>query len=267
MSLDLTLDLPCEPKRTLGYGNADAGTRVLVNLVTMKTIGGTIKRKAMAEGRDLDSLRVRLAIVKPEAEPETRDLTLAEIDGETAALNPLADHCRTCPASGGGVGFGCVRQIRYPITKDAEEWIAGRLPPPGTLAEFLMTSAIRDFNYDGAIVKRYRGEKLFELAEGLGSPLTTDAFFHAIIGVGPKLEPWHLAMVLAWIHGLGLDGRHLHSAEDFETLTNLPAAQRPARANIALGDPHPDESVQAIQRMLFAMASAWMIDVPLRVDS
>jgi hypothetical protein len=271
MSLDLTLDLPCEPKRTLGYGHVDAGTRVLINLVTMKAIGGTIKRNAAAEGRDLDKIRVRMTIIKPETEPDERDLTLAEIDSETAALNPLARHCQTCPASGGGVAFGCVRQVQYPITRAAEEWIRDRLPQPGTFAEFLMMNAIRDFNYDGGVVKRYREEKLFELPVGLASPhsptINTDPFFHAILGVGPKLIPWHLAMILTWVNVLGLDGQHVHTLEAFETLTGLPPAERPARVSIALGAPHPDEGVKLMQKMLFAMASAWMIDVPLRVDS
>jgi hypothetical protein len=271
MSLDLTLDLPCEPKRTLGYGDADAGTRVLVNLVTMKTIGGTIRRNAAAEGRNLESIRVRMAHVRPGTQPQTRDLTLAEIDAETAALNPLAPHCQTCPASGGGVAFGCFRPIQYPITKAAEEWIRNRLPQPGTLGAFLMESAIRDFNYDGSAVKRHREGKLFELPGGLASHhspgLTTDAFFHAVLGVGPKLEPWHMAMVLTWLGCLGLDGHHVHTPEAFETLTGLPAAQRPARVSLAIGSPDPDDGVKLIQKMLFAMASAWMLDLPLRVDS
>ena len=271
MSLDLTLDLPCEPKRTLGYADADAGTRVLINLLTMKTIGGTIRQLANAEGRDLTNVRTRLTIVRPEREAETRELTIAEIDSETAGLNPLAELCRSCPASAGGVAFGCVRQIQYPIGRTAEEWIRDRLPQAGTFAAFLMQNAVLDFQYDGSAVEHYRTEGLLELAEGLKSAsdpaLGTDAFFHALLGVGPKLEPWHLAMLLTWLNALGLDGKYLRTPDEFDTLTQMPIPERAGRVSVAIGAAHTDDGVKAMQRLLFAMASAWMIGVSLRVDS
>jgi len=277
MSLDLTLDLPCEPKRTLGYGNVESGTRVLLNLHKMETIAGTIRQQAAAQGRDPAAVRVRMEIARSGAEPETRDLTLAEMDAETAPLAPLAHFCKDCPASGGGRPFGCIRLVNYPITRTAEEWILARLTMPDTVAGFLMLSAIRDFQYDGAIVKRYRSEKLFESPDELKKTLLpnsfgaveigTDAFYHALIGVGPKLEPWHSAMVLAWVGAIGLDGQPLRSQADFDTLTKLAVPERLKRVSLALGDPHADEGIRAMQKTLFALASAWMCDVALRVDS
>jgi hypothetical protein len=277
MSLDMTLDLACEPKRSLGYSIVETGTRVLLNLHKMELIAATIRQQATAEGRDLNNVRVRMEIVRSSTETESRDFTLAEMDAETAPLAPLAPHCTKCPASGGGKPFGCIRIVNYPITRTAEEWILGRLPMPNSLAGVLMLSAIRDFKYDGAIVRRYRSEKLFEASEGLTKPLpanefqaselSTDAFFHAILGVGPTLAPWHLAMLLAWVDALRLDGFPLRSPAEFEALTQLPAAERQFRASVTLGDASPDEGVRSMQRMLFAMASAWMYDLPLRVDS
>lgn len=268
MSLDLTLDMACEPKRSLGYGDTEIGTRVLLNLRKIELNAATIRQQATAEGRDLDKVRVRM---------EERDLTLPEMDAETAALAPLAPHCQSCPASGGGQPFGCIRIVNYPITRSAEEWILSRLPMPETIAGFLMLSALRDFQYDGEIVRRYRSEKLFEAPEGSVKPLpanefgiaevSTDTFFHAILGVGPKLAPWHLAMVLVWIDALRLDGFPPRTPVEFEKLTELPSAERPIRASVAIGEAHSDEGVRSMQRMLFAMASAWMYDLPLRVDS
>src|SRR3978361_2360907 len=119
MSLDLTLDLSCEPKRTLGYGNADTGTRVLLNLFKIETIAATIRQQAVVKGRDLAQARVKMQIVRSDAEPETRELTLPEMDEETAALAALAPHCNGCPANGGGKRFGCLRIVNYPITRTA----------------------------------------------------------------------------------------------------------------------------------------------------
>jgi hypothetical protein len=221
-------------------------------------------------------MRIQLMVARAGEETVPTAVNLAEIETQTEALRSFAPDCSACPVSPNGRLIGCTGSLNYPIAQSAEEWLLDRVAPPDTAGGFLLLSAIRDFNYDGAITRAWRTKKLFASPVAFGKSLpanpfgaidiTTDQLFHAILGVGATLSPWHMAMVLVWFRALALDGAAPGSVEAFDALVNLPVEQRRSRVTATIGEPSADAGVLGVQRLLLMMYLAWSSDVPVRLD-
>ena len=277
MGLDTVIDLPCQPKRILAGGDApEEGARRLLGLWKLQNIADTVRDKALASGQNPAEVRIQLMVARAGEKTEPTPMTLAEIETQTESLRSFAPDCAACPVSPNGRLAGCVGSLGYPIPQSAEEWLLARVAPPDSAGGFLLLSAIRDFNYDGAITRTWREKKLFASPIAFGKSLpenpfgaidvTTDQLFHAILGVGATLSPWHMAMVLVWFRALALDGFPPGNVEAFNALVNLPLDERRTRVSVTIGEPSADAGILGVQRLLFAMYLAWSRDVPVRLD-
>jgi len=276
MAMSAVIDLPCGPKQSLGGGDPDAGTRALIGLLRARDQAAFVRAAAERDGRDPAAATVNVVTVTPDGRQD-RAVSLPELELAAAGLDAIAPDCATCPVNRGGLVGGCVGVIHYPIPRSAEAWLLDRVQPPDTLGGFLLLRAVADFKYDGSAVKSYRERKLFEADAALTRPLpsnefgatrvSSDQLFHALLGVGPKLNPWHQAMFLCWFGALGVDGAIPATPDQFEALINLPVADRPARARPNLGEPSADPGERAMQGLLYRLCVAWAHDQTLVVDA
>ncbi len=277
MALEYVIDFPCQPKRVLAGNDApEEGVRRLLGLCKLQNMADAVRAQAAMSGKDPQGVRIELLVARPGEETTPTVLNLAEIESQTEALRTFTPVCAVCPVSSNGRLAGCVGSLAYPISITAEEWLLDRIAAPDTVGGFLLLSAIRDFHYDGALIHRYRENKLFESPKALSKPLpanpfgaieiSTDVLFHAWLGVGPVLSPWHMAMLLVWLSALTLDGSSIDSLDAFDTLVNLPVESRRSRVGLVLGESSADAGILALQRWLAAMISAWSSDVPVHLD-
>jgi len=277
MALEYVIDFPCRPKSLLAGPDApEEGARRLLGLWKLQGIADAVRRQAETSGQNPDDVRIQLMVARAGEETVPTAMNLAEIETQTESLRSFAPDCSICPVSPNGRLAGCIGGLPYPIPISAEQWLLDRLAPADSAGGFLLLNAIRDFRYDGAITRTFRAKKLFESSVALVKPLpanefdaaeiSTDALFHAILGVGPVLAPWHMAMVLVWFQALALDGAPIGNVEAFDALVNLPVDARAERAAATLGPPSADAGVLAIQRLFLAMHSAWCRDASIRLD-
>ena len=277
MAMDLVIDLKCEPKTALGRGNADDGTRKLLSLVKARSQAAYVRHSAENDGRDPQTVSVKVVSILPDGSQTARDVSLLQLEAEAAELDTIASACATCPVNKGGRPAGCVGIVNYPVLASAEQWLMDRVQPPDSVGGFLMLSAIRDFKYTGEVTQGYRRRKLFEAATPVVRPLpensfkaaavSSDQLFHALLGVGPKLNPWHLGMVLTWLGALGVDGYVPNTPEQFDMLVKLTPEQRQERTQPNLGDPSPEPGPRSMQGLLYRMYVAWTHDLPMVVDA
>ncbi len=277
MAMNVVIDLRCAPKQTLGHGDTDAGTRALMGLLRARDQAAFVRQSAERDGRDPATALVKVVTVAADAKRTERSVLLPELEREAGELDAIAPECATCVVNRGGRPGGCVGSVLYPIPRSAEAWLLARVQPPETVGGHLLLRAIRDFKYDGSAVKSFRERGLFESATALTRPLPTNEFgatevtsdhlFHALLGVGPKLNPWHMCMVLAWVGAVGVDGYLPTTPDQFDMLVNLSAADRPARTVPNLGEPSADAGERAMQGLLYRMCVTWAHDLPMIVDA
>ena len=268
MPLDFVIDLPCNPKRLLAGDDApEEGVRRLLGLGKLEAIADEVRTRADGSGQNPSELRIRLVVARAGEETVPTPLTLAEIEAQTEVLRSFAPDCSKCLVSPNGRLVGCIGSVAHPISQSAEEWLLDRMAPPDTAGGFLVRSAIRDFHYDGAITKAWREKKLFASQAAFSAgDISTDQLFHAILGVGPTLSPWHMALVLVGFGALALDGAAPGSLEAFDALVNLPLEERRSRTSVTLGEPSADAGILGLQRLLMMMGLAWSRDVPVRLE-
>jgi hypothetical protein len=151
-------------------------------------------------------------------------MRISDLLAEAAPLENLAANCSGCPANVRCADFGCGGAIHYPITAQAERWLISRLPADLNSARgHLLTSAIADFNFDGADIDAARSRKeLYESGTAAerkwGSffsrktRITSSQILHMTFGVG-SLNSAHAKLVAYFLGFLN---------DDF-SITNDPA--------------------------------------------
>lgn len=207
MGIDYTVNLACAVKR------AHPGDELL-RLSKLRTAADTIARLERRPGSDPAEKVVML--VNGPGGTTTRELGRGELAAEAAAFDRAVAGCRGCEVDRDAGGFGCHGYINYPLTEEAEHWLLSRLPDELDGPEMhLLTSAIRDFGYDGAEARamRARGTTFFVARQaprrswgkrswfGLGAPpltITSDQIFHAMFQVG-TIEPMHAALLCLFL--------------------------------------------------------------------
>lgn len=148
MSVDIAIELACEPRVRLG---ADG----LLAAVKAQGQAAVVEQLAAREGRPPEQIRVGLG--------GGGTLDYGALRSRAAALEGLDRYCAGCPANLFRPAFGCLTAIRYPIGADALAWLVARLParsdaPPGSE----IVRALRDFSLDGARGAEMRRRGLVE---------------------------------------------------------------------------------------------------------
>ena len=278
MSLDFEVGLPCEPKRVLGAGDARKGGARLDVLLAARNRAELIERLAAESSADPRTLPFTHVVMDEKGRRTERRLDYDALRAEASELVPLAPTCTGCPANLAGEAFGCEITINYPVRAAAEEWLMEQIEEPGTLGATLCLSAMKDFRYGGAPVRRLRKSGLFErsstvsrkLGTGLfGGTVTSDQILEAVCAVGKEVAPAHAFTVLAWFGALIVDGKVPRAQQDAALLMRIVAMDTPEkRAQVELNVSEPDDEMPGSAQMamlLRALHRCWLLDVPLIV--
>jgi len=282
MGADFVLHYSCKPKQALGEGDDLAGTAEMVRLLKVGNMARVFEEQAREEGKDPSEL----SVVRQERNVATgevveRPLSYRDLCEEEKRLTPLAPHCAKCPVNVFAESFGCSGALRYPIRARSEEWLMERLQPADTPGGFLCLRAVVDLGYDGALIQSWRESGVFQIFE-LPRPVeraldparpeettvNSNQIWHALLGLGGELQPFHCLYVPLWLGGVLLDGEVPGRPEDLAQITRLTTfEERQERTDFDLGPTDQGPEVFAVQRLLFACYMAWLHDVPLLMDA
>lgn len=171
MGLDYMIDHSCRVKETLPPDS-------LLSLIKQRNRCMTIIDLLKKEGRTDEQIlseRFRMEVYTPSGS-RVKEQSIAELLETTHPLEELQNECITCSANCGRV-FGCFGSIGYPISRKAEEWLAGaaRKAGEGNGPGLLPLRFIIEHNVDGGIISCMRndpGGMYFELKKPLEIPVT-----------------------------------------------------------------------------------------------
>jgi hypothetical protein len=146
---------------------------------------------------------------KQTAVPLSQVMTLVE------PLNALAAKCRNCAANLNVLGtFGCISNVNYPLSAEAEEWLVSRLPDDAKDPQLQMLfKYIEDFGIDGKPVDAQRSRReLYVLSKPverkwgwLGKQkITSSQVLHLLAYQSRQLDPT-LTTLFTHILKLGAD--------------------------------------------------------------
>lgn len=162
------------------------------------------------KGKPESEWSFKIAILGPNG-PEESEMRISDCLSEAAPLKQLAQNCLGCSKNVRSVDFGCGGAVHYPISTQAERWLVSRLPEDLNSARgHLLTLAINDFNFNGAVIDGARNRKdLYESDTAIerkwGSffskktKITSSQILHMAFAVG-NLQSTH-AKILAFILG------------------------------------------------------------------
>ncbi len=203
MAIDFYASMPCQVRETVTDSDLlrmeKARNRANVVLNAMRNNPQTDKSKPESEWT------FKSVMLGPDG-PEEVEMRIADCLAQAAPLEELARNCEGCPANIRSADFGCGGAIHYPITEQAERWLVSRLPDDLTTPRgFMLTSAIADFNFDGADIDAARNRKdLYDANTSAerkwGSLLskktriTSSQILHMAFNVG-SLQPAHAKLV------------------------------------------------------------------------
>jgi hypothetical protein len=276
MGADYIVNLSCAPKLAFGNGDAIEGTRAMVDMIKARS-----RARALAEnvkGKDPNAFKVTVVRATPEGQTQEQ-ISYADLLAQSGPLDAHASACQDCPANFLGEAYGCYGTVPYPVTAAGERWLVNRLQTADSPGGFMLLSAIRDFNYDGAPVRRMRAARMFALEQPaekvvqkkfLGSTrVNGDQIFQAFFFVGGALAAGHCSMLLIMLGALEIDGRIPAANSDAALLTKAMRAETSEeRLQMAKLDLRPaDPEAQPIRDLLRGAYRAWVLDVELLMDA
>lgn len=278
MAVDWVLNLPCQPKETLGDGDFLGGTDALLACLKAGNRAANIADMARRTGDTPEGKAIVVRVVRADGDVEEQEVTYDDLVAQARQLDPLAPACDGCPANVLGRPFGCIGVVNYPIPAAVEQWLAGRLQPSSAVGGKLFLAAISDFGYTGQPIQQFRAGGLFELGQPVKKKLkgglfssqsvTTDQLFQAIFCVGEPLDPGHCLGILLWLGCLRLDGAVVESPEQALAVNRLgAAAERQQRTDLITGGDRAEAAVVSFELLLQALYRSWVLDVPLWVSA
>jgi hypothetical protein len=214
MAMDYLIDQPCKVKDVLSLDG-------LISLIKQRNRGLTILEMMKRDGKsDEQALNAtfKVQVVTPQG-VQVKEQRVADLLNSTKKLDELRVYCNGCPANGGRA-FGCYRSINYPISRKAEEWLAGvsgkaaNSKGPG----MLQLQFIVEQKMDGGPFSKMRADPrgtFFESKKPLEIPVTigsglfnkktvnTDQVFNLLMGMG-RMKGSHMKMLLLSSGGLSI---------------------------------------------------------------
>jgi len=270
MDLSIAVAYPCRAKDELG------GAPALISLYHQHLQSLAIRQEAERTRKDSGSFSIRVATLGNLGVKEVQTVSLSELERQAARIYEYAEDCAQCPASSNRKLCGCIGIAHLPIRHAAEQWLADRLRRTKGFARDLFLQAIHDFRYDGTPILALRRRNLLELRQAIAvdlpknshdlSEITTDHIFHAILGVGPTIDPIHTALILVCLGILQWDRKPISNLELFGWITSQRTAERIARSEIDLGEPAADPGIRQIQNLFMMFYLAWSLDAPVSVQ-
>lgn len=265
MGADFIVHFECETKAGFGSGDALEGSQRLLAMLKARSRLEVLKEAAAKTGQTT----IKIVRMTPDGQQE-EEISLEALEASAAPLDENKARCQSCDANVLGQPYGCVGFVPYPVRAEWESALVNRLQTIDTPGGFLLASALRDFNYDGANIKRMRAAGMFEAKVApskviqkkfLGSvKITADQLFHALFSVGGALNPDHCSMVLSFLGALEVNGRVPGSHAEAPGFQQA-LASRSATLKLE-GDPE-----LPLNTLLRAMFRAWKLNVPLLMDA
>jgi hypothetical protein len=278
MAADWVINLPCQPKETLGDGDFLAGTDTLLNCLKADNRAAAVADIARQHGDPPVGKSIVVRVARADGEVQDQRVSYEDLVAQSRRLHPLASACAGCPANVLGRPFGCSGIVNYPIPMAVEEWLAGRLQPSSAIGGTLFLAAIRDFGYTGQPIRQFRAGGMFasgqpikrKLKGGLFSSesVTTDQLFQALFCIGEPLHPGHCFGVLLWLGRIWLDGAAVETPEQAAVVSQLGGAdERRQRTALVTGGDRSVDGVAQFESLLQALYRSWVLNVSLWISA
>jgi len=260
VSITYYVDYPCPVKEAIKPG------RMLRLLYARERANEAMNRARRGESKTQpQDVKVALSLRDDTGCKELRTLSAADIYGQYAALENLADHCRTCRARIEPQSFGCRSKLDFPISFKAEAFLMGLIhakdgdPTPTLLCNYLesngmagnQTADLRKlpgvfFESDKPLVRRFSD----------GRRLSVNQLFELLFLTG-QITPRHGRLLLGL---LGLYAGNLPLDRGLYSLPNLFVVEKEengmvtSRAGLNLSENiQDDRSTKQIQNFFGAL--------------
>jgi hypothetical protein len=236
MAIDYIIDMDCEVKRQLTKDG-------LVSMVKQKNRAAALIDVLAKGGKSREEAlnhTFRLQLMTPRG-IEEKEQKVSDLLESTRHLETLGAHCTNCVLRPNGLNealsggptiepFGCYRSINYPISRKAEEWLAGiaREALANGGASSITLNYIVDNKVTGREINALRGHqgRFLELEMPLEVVISKGLISKKAVNTGqimfmlfgfPVVEPQQMLMLLYFVDALKIsdqkpDGRSCQMA-------------------------------------------------------
>lgn len=264
MAIDTIIGYNCVPKQTL---TPEGILERIKGKERAETIIALFRRNG--DNRPPTEMGFEMVRTAADGSEEMQVVVVQHLLDSADELKPLEHFCTGCPANAANRPFGCMSQIRYPISGEAEAWLLSQLPgPEEPLVWLLLRQGIQEFNYDGSTVRPLRAAGTTHFAEqrALARNLTefdinTDQVFEMTFLLG-DIYPNHAGVLLLFFNAIerGIE------ADQIINIGRLPPQERAKFSFLHKISPNDDPTTAEIKQFLYALYLAWRLNVPMMLD-
>ena len=118
-----------------------------------------LRQEGKSDAEALDT-SFTIQMLSPEGVSQSNRVSVRDLFQESSQLKDLAPHCQDCPLNVNSEAFGCYNAVTYPITVEAERWLAelaNRAAERG-LPHSILLKFILDEEVSGEFFKSMREE-------------------------------------------------------------------------------------------------------------
>lgn len=264
MAIDTIIGYDCIPKQTLTSGG-------ILERIKGKERAETIIALFRRNGDDRSPREMGFEMVRTAADgsEEIQVIVVQHLLDAADELRPLEHYCAGCPANAAKRPFGCMTQIHYPISGEAEAWLLNQLPgPEEPLVWLLLRQGIQEFNYDGSTVRPLRAAGTTHFAEQrtLTRNLTefdinADQVFEMTFLLG-DIQPNHAGVLLLFFNAIerGIE------ADQIINIGKLSMEERAKFSFLLKIDAADDPTTAEMKQFLYALYIAWRLNVLMMLD-
>lgn len=265
MAIDTIIDYNCVPKQTL---TAEGILERIKGRERAETIIALFRRNG--DNRSPKEMGFEMVRTAADGSEEIQIVVVQHLLDSADELKPLEHYCAGCPANAANRPFGCIGQIRYPISGEAEAWLLNQLPgPEEPLVWLLLRQGIQEFNYDGSTVRPLRAagtthftEQRAQMRNLTEFDINTDQVFEMSFLLG-DIHPNHAGVLLLFFGAIerGIE------ADQIIKIGRLPLEERAKFSFLLKIDANKDDATTVeIKQFLFALYVAWRLNVPMILD-
>lgn len=264
MAIDTIIGYDCVPKQT--FGDAE-----IVERLKGKGRAETIIRIYREQGDNRAPSEMGFEVTRTTADGEN-DSAVFQVQAlldAAAELDAVSPYCAGCPANVLGKPFGCMGAISYPLSAAGETWLLKQLPDVDEpLVWLLLRQGVEQFAYDGAEMARLRGasDVYFQDQQGFARPLgefvlTSNQTFEMLFLVG-DLQPNHAGVLLLFFNAIRRD----MEADAIMRITPAPDDAAERYPFLHRSQEADDLTVAELKQFLYALYTAWRLNVALKMD-
>lgn len=281
MAVDYCVSFECELKKYFGKGDALNGTVAILDMLKAEGRGEVIRELAEQEGRDPYEMQVTLRVPGPNGHPIEKQVTLADLEKESAPLKARSQVCSGCPANVTQSPYGCFGAVNYPISYNTEIWISDRIYSSDISGNFFCYHFMKENRVSGKFIKQLRKQGLFEshsspivvFERGFFSKksVTSDQIFEVILRQEQFVTPEICLNVLVWLGAIQVQGRPQWSTTESGLIAKLlslrSVKERFQWTRFEIDSDIQDPAVASMGELIKAMYLSWGLGVPLLVSA